>query len=109
MRKLFKYYFVVFHKHANVFLRLTKHKKRGRRRFCVRKRNLKQTAYKRDINVRNMYCPTRLPLVLLVKVGCKRSKTMASDDMVLGGQGFECEAKHIALIVFGQNSILTRH
>ena len=60
----------------------------GEEIFCSKAESQKDTLYKKKINFRSMYFSRRPPLVLLLKVGCRKNKTLASESMVMGGQVF---------------------
>jgi hypothetical protein len=76
--------------HADVFLRLKNHKKRRRRRDFGSKAESKKTHYikRKQVLAVCTYFPKSFSLVLLLKVGCRKSKTLARDGMVMGGQVF---------------------
>jgi hypothetical protein len=60
----------------------------GEEILCSKTESQKDTLYKKKINFMSLYFPKRFPLVLLLKVGCRKSKTLASDGMAMGDQVF---------------------
>jgi hypothetical protein len=60
----------------------------GEEILCSKAESQKDTTCRRKINFGSLYFPRLYSLVLLFKVGCRKSKTLASFGMAMGGQVF---------------------